>query len=103
MRITAAGRAEFERLMGAALRPPVNDLSKLSLALKLRFLHLLAPGQRRIQAEAMVEMAEQELARLKDLYRREEAPAGPFARWLAHEIEQAEARLSWFRTLLGES
>ena len=103
MRITEAGRAEFERLMGAALRPPVNDLSKLALALKLRFLHLLAPGQRRIQVEAMLEMAEQELARLNDLHRREGPPPGVFGRWLAHEIEQAEARLSWFRTLLAES
>ena len=103
MRITQAGRAEFERLMGAALRPPVNDLSKLALALKLRFLHLLAPEQRRIQAEAMVEMAEQELVRLKDLRCREGARPGLFGGWLSHEIEQAEARLAWFQTLLAES
>jgi DNA-binding PadR family transcriptional regulator len=103
MRVTPAGRAEFERLMGAALRPPVNDLSKLALALKLRFLHLLARGQRRIQAEAMVEMAEQELVRLNDLHRREGGPPGVFGRWLAHEIAQAEARLDWFRTLLAQS
>ena len=103
MRITVAGRAEFERLMGAALRPPVNDLSKLSLALKLRFLHLLAPERRRIQAEAMVEMAEQELIRLQDLQRREGGEEGVFARWLTHEIAQAEGRLDWFRALLAQS
>jgi DNA-binding PadR family transcriptional regulator len=103
MRITPAGRAEFERLMGAALRPPVNDLSKLALALKLRFLDLLAPEQRRIQAEAMVEMAEQELTRLQDLERREGGKGGAFPRWLAHEIDQAEGRLAWFRALLAES
>jgi DNA-binding PadR family transcriptional regulator len=102
MRITPAGRAEFERLMGAALRPPVNDLSKLALALKLRFLHLLEPGQRRIQAEAMVEMAEQELIRLRDLERRERAQGEVFSRWLAHEIAQAQGRLDWFRALLAE-
>jgi hypothetical protein len=103
MRITPAGRAEFERLMGAALRPPVNDLSKLALALKLRFLDLLAPEQRRIQAEAMVEMAEQELTRLQDLERREGGQGGAFSGWLAHEIDQADGRLAWFRTLLAES
>jgi DNA-binding PadR family transcriptional regulator len=103
MRITKAGWAEFERLMGAALRPPVNDLSKLALALKLRFLHLLGPEQRRIQTEAMVEMAEQELIRLRDLERRENGQGGVFVRWLAHEIEQAEARLTWFRALLAGS
>jgi hypothetical protein len=100
LQITPAGRAEFERLMGAALRPPVNDLSKLSLALKLRFLHLLQHEQRRIQAEAMVEMAEQELTRLQDLAR---GASGIFARWLDHEIAQAEARVEWFNRLLADS
>jgi Putative AphA-like transcriptional regulator len=100
MRITAAGRAEFERLMSAALRPPVNDVSKLALALKLRFLHLLGPEQRRVQAEAMVEMAEQELTRLQDL---ERSSCGLFARWLDHEVEQAKARLDWFNRLLVEN
>ena len=102
MRLTPAGRAEFLRLMGAALRPPVNDLSKLTLALKLRFPHLLEPGDRRIQVEAMVETAEQELIRLRDLKEREGGDGAPFSRWLAHEIEQAEARLDWFRALLAE-
>ncbi len=95
------GRAEFERLMGAALRPPVNDLNKLALALKLRFLDLLGPEQKRIQAEAMVEMAEQELTRLRDLLRRHRDERGLLPRWLEHEIGQAEARLDWFRGLLA--
>ena len=101
MRITSAGRAEFERLMGAALRPPVNDLNKLVLALKLRFLHLVGPEERRMQAEAMVEMAEQELVRLQDLHRRHRAESGFLPRWLEHEIGEAEARLQWFRNLLA--
>jgi DNA-binding PadR family transcriptional regulator len=103
LRITPAGRAEFERLMGAALRPPVNDLNKLALALKLRFLDLLGPEQKRIQAEAMVEMAEQELTRLRDLLRRHRDERGLLPRWLEHEIGQAEGRLDWFRSLLAAS
>ena len=102
LRVTAAGHAEFERLMGAALRPPVNDLNKLALALKLRFLGLLASQERRMQVEAMVEMAEQELTRLQDLLRRHRAEGGLLPRWLEHEIGQAEARLDWFRRLLAE-
>ncbi len=103
LRVTPAGRAEFLRLMGAALRPPVNDLNKLVLALKLRFLNLLADEERRMQAEAMVEMAEQEVTRLRDLERRHGAEAGLLPRWLENEIGQAEARLDWFRALLAET
>ncbi len=103
MRITPSGRAEFERLMGAALRPPVNDLSKLTLALKLRFLHLIAPAERRMQVEAMVEMAEQELTRLRDLDWRKAGGEGLLPRWLEHEIRQAEARLAWFQDLLADT
>jgi DNA-binding PadR family transcriptional regulator len=102
MRVTPAGRAEFVRLMGAALRPSVNDLNKLVLALKLRFLHLLGEEEQRMQAEAMVEMAEQELARLQDLERRRGGEGGLLPRWLTHEIGQAEARLAWFRALFAE-
>ena len=102
LRVSTAGRTELARLMGAALRPPVNDLNKLVLTLKLRFLHLLEEEERRMQAEAMVEMAEQELARLQDLERRRGRERGMLPRWLEHEIGQAEARLAWFRALLAE-
>jgi Putative AphA-like transcriptional regulator len=102
MRITDTGRTELHALLSAALRPPVNDLNKLALALKLRFLHLLPAPERRRQAEAMVEMEEQELARLDDLARRHAAEPGLLPRWLAHEIGQVEARLIWFRGLLDQ-
>jgi DNA-binding PadR family transcriptional regulator len=102
MQITPAGRSELVRLMGASLRPPVNDVNKLILTLKLRFLHLLALDERRLQAEAMAELAEQELGRLQDLERCHGHDAGLLPRWLEHEIDQAETRLAWFRTLLRE-
>jgi DNA-binding PadR family transcriptional regulator len=95
MQITPAGRSELVRLMGASLRPPVNDVN-------LRFLHLLALDERRLQAEAMAELAEQELGRLQDLERCHGHDAGLLPRWLEHEIDQAETRLAWFRTLLRE-
>ena len=101
LRVTEAGWAELKRLMSAALRPPVNDLNKLVLALKLRFLHLLPERDRQLQAEAMVEMAEQELMRLRDLERRHGREPGLLPRWLIHEIGEAEARLAWFRSLLA--
>jgi len=100
--ISSAGRAELVRLMGASLRPPVNEFNKLVLTLKLRFLHLLDLGERRRQAETMTDLAEQELGRLRDLERRHGTDAGLLPRWLEHEIDLAETRLAWFRTLLTE-
>src|SRR5262249_2606099 len=102
MRISQAGRAELARLMGSSLRPPVNDLNKLVLTLKLRFLQLLDLDDRRRQAEAMAGLAERELRRLEDLERRHGRDAGLLPRWLEHEIDLAESRLAWFRALLKE-
>jgi len=97
--ISPAGRAELVRLMGASLRPLGNDFNKLVLTLKLRFLHLLDPEERRRQTGAMTDLAEQELGRLRDLQRRHGMDAGLLPRWLKHEIELAETRLAWFRRL----
>jgi len=94
--ITAAGRRELVNLLTARLRPG-SDLSKLVVALKMRFLDLLEPAQQRAQADLMVETVEGELSRLIDL-------RGAFAGdgdgchltdWLDHDIELLEARLTW--------
>jgi hypothetical protein len=94
--ITAAGRRELTNLLTARLRPG-SDLSKLIVALKMRFLDLLEPAQQRAQADLMIETVEGELARLVDL-------RGAFAGdgdgchltdWLDHDIELLETRLAW--------
>lgn len=99
LRLTEAGRAEFERLMLASVRAPINDLGKLVIALKLKYLHLLAPDQRAQQADRLAELAERELARLEDLRASHAEEPGLFYGWLEQEIVAVRARLAWFQDL----
>jgi len=99
LRITDAGRAEFTTLLTANLRPAVNDINKLILALKLRFLHLLAPAEQRLQVEMLVEISERELARLTELRAHHEGSAGQLVAWLDHDVAAIRSRLDWFRDL----
>lgn len=100
LRISEAGRDAFAVLMTSNVRAPVNDVSRLVLALKMRFLHLLGDEDRLYQAEMLEEMCETELARLRDLH----AHYGPgrLSGWLDLEIRQMVERLAWFRNLEGE-
>lgn len=97
LRITDQGREAFAALMTSQVRAPVNDVSRLVIALKLRFLHLLDNAARAEQSELLVEMCETELARLESLkarYREAELDA-----WLDLEIDLIKRRLAWFRSL----
>ena len=105
LRVTESGRAELAALLESPLRAPINDVSKLVLALKMRFLHLLDPGRRREQLDMMIEACRIELARLVDL-ERHHAGAGDFADWLAHDVGLVRARLDWlegFRAALQDT
>jgi DNA-binding PadR family transcriptional regulator len=93
--ITVQGRSEFEKLMTSNVRAPVNDVSKLVIALKLRYLHLLDGDHRAAQIEMLSEMCETELSRLEQL--QDGAPEGRFADWLAFEIAQLRERVDWFK------
>src|SRR3546814_12668313 len=62
--VTPEGLAELRRLLSANVRPQISDLNKLTVALKMRFLHLMAPAERRVQAELLPALCERELARL---------------------------------------
>jgi DNA-binding PadR family transcriptional regulator len=98
--ITAKGRAELDALMQATVRAPFNDLNKLVVALKMRFLPLLSPAAQREQAVLLAEASRAELARLVGLCNQQAAAKGSaFADWLEHDIAQAEQRLAWFETL----
>lgn len=96
--ITEAGRAAFRELMRAHVRAPGSDVGKLVLALKLRFLHLLAPEDRREQMDQMAELYQGEKARLADLRRglEKNESSEHLAKWLDLEIEQIDQRLAWF-------
>jgi DNA-binding PadR family transcriptional regulator len=95
--LTDAGNAEFHSLLTASVRAPFNDINRLVVALKMRFLHLLPSEERRAQADILAAASETELARLKDLESEGEAGEQPFAAWLAQEIALVETRLSWLR------
>lgn len=93
--VTEQGRAELLRLLSANLRPQVSDLNKLIVALKMRFLHLMAPADQRVQAELLHEICERELARLTDLREHHCQEDGLLNGWLDLEIDQTQARLDW--------
>ncbi|MEX2618298.1 MAG: hypothetical protein WD767_19615 [Alphaproteobacteria bacterium] len=97
LRITDAGRAAFHTLMTSNVRAPVNDVSKLVIALKMRFMHLLPDDDRADQTEMLTEMCETELARLVQL--RGEYSQGRLAEWLDFEIAQLNERLAWYQAL----
>jgi len=97
LRISQSGRDAFATLMTSNVRAPVNDVSRLVLALKMRFLHLLDGEDRMHQGEMLEEMCETELARLGDL--RQRYGKGRLSAWLDLEIHQLEERLAWFRDL----
>jgi hypothetical protein len=98
--ISPAGREEFIALMTSRVRSQMTDLSRLVVALKLRFLDALAPAERRAQLEQLLAASEQDLARLRDL--RAEHPRGDdmLGDWLAQDIAQTEARIAWYRARL---
>ena len=101
LRITDEGRRQFVILMTSGVRAPVNDVSKLVIALKMRFLDLLDEDDRLDQIDLMRQMSEGEAARLKDL--KQENETGGFSSWLTFEIEQLESRISWLDALATKS
>lgn len=98
LRITDEGGAAFHSLMTSNVRGLANDLSRLVVALKMRFLPLLSAEDRREQAEFLAEACETELARLQDL--RASYGNGLLAEWLDREIAEATERRDWFTMLV---
>lgn len=95
--ISAAGQRELHSLLTARLRP-ASDLSKLVMALKIRFLDLLDADERREQVELLMEGIEGELARLVDLRggnAQDDGPDSALVAWLDHDISLLESRLDW--------
>ena len=67
LRITEAGQAEFLALLTANVRAPINDINKLILALKMRFLHLLEPAQQALSSLALIRRTRARPARVGEL------------------------------------
>ena len=100
VRLTPAGRVALDELMTSRIRGPMNDLTKLVVALKLRFLSLLEPAAQRGQIEQLIAASEQEVARLKDLHTQHDKAGDLLGDWLAQDIAQAQARIEWYRAHL---
>jgi hypothetical protein len=94
--LTAEGRAELLTLLQATVRPPMTDMSKLVIALKMRFLPLLSADKRRDQVDLLIDTCELELARLSDLSDPTDVDSY-FQDWLNNDIVLANSRLVWLR------
>lgn len=92
--ISDSGRRELHTLLTARLRPG-SDLSKLVVALKMRFLDLLEVEERGRQVDLLIDGVESELARLDDLRAAEAEGPAALTAWLDHDIELLESRLAW--------
>ncbi len=99
IRLTKDGEAELQRLMNANLRGPMGEVNKLIVALKLHFLDLLTPEQRRQQLEMLMEVCDRELIRLNDLRAHHADSDTALLPWLEHEIEEVQLRRDWFMGL----
>ena len=95
LHLTPAGRTALAELLRAGLRAPVNDVAKLGLVLKLRFLHHLPESEQAEQIDLAVRAYEQELARLEDLRATDGAAPGLFRDWLEHDVGEVKARIAW--------
>jgi DNA-binding PadR family transcriptional regulator len=97
--ITEAGRRELKTLLTARVRPS-SDLSKLVVALKFRFFHVLDDAEKAAQVEMLREASESELARLEDL-RASDAASGSLGAWLDHDIDLLRQRIAWLESFSG--
>lgn len=97
--LTAQGHDEFRELMTSNVRSPLDGVSKLVFALKLRFLHLLPAREARTQRDLMTEISNGERARLIDLKARHAGEPGHFAGWLDNEIDALDRRIAWLEAI----
>lgn len=99
LRITDAGRAALRDLLQSNVRAPIDDINKLVVACKMRFLHVLDADARQTQIDRLVEICEAELARLEDLAAHHAGDGGHLLAWLDHDIGQINARIAWLQDL----
>jgi hypothetical protein len=98
--LTPPGREALHELLTSRVRAPMSDLTRMVVALKLRFLDLLQPAEQRAQFEMLVELATAELARLADLRGQDGHGDNALGDWLSQEISQTEERRAWYQRRL---
>lgn len=102
--ITDKGEAELRALLTANVKTQASEMTKLIVALKFRFLHLLDIEEQRAQADILIEAQDIELARLDNLRAHHSEDSGYLVEWLDHDIRDMETHLQWlkeFRARLG--
>jgi len=95
LKITDEGMAELKTLLTAKIKTAENDLNKLVIALKFRFMDLLDANERLLQLDLLSDSVENELARLEDLRAHHADDSVHLIEWLDREIEDLERRLDW--------
>ncbi len=95
LEITAEGTAELKMLLKAKIKTAENDLNKLIIALKFRYMDLLDTDERMQQLDLLSETFENELARLEELRAHHAEDSVHLVEWLDREIEDLERRLQW--------
>ncbi|MEE8352709.1 MAG: hypothetical protein V3R37_11030 [Rhodospirillales bacterium] len=102
--ITVKGEVELRALLTANVKTQASEMSKLIVALKFRFLHLLDIEEQRAQADILIEAQDIELARLDNLRGHHAEDGGYLLEWLDYDIQGMESHLEWlreFRARLG--
>jgi DNA-binding PadR family transcriptional regulator len=94
LQLTDNGRAALGRLLSAPLKVQGSEINRLVVALKLRFLDLLAPEDRADQLDLLSDALLSERARLADLLRTSDA-ASPLGAWLDLELRQIDEKIAW--------
>jgi DNA-binding PadR family transcriptional regulator len=98
--LTEPGRTKFLELMQGNLRDTSGELSRLIMALKMRFLHLLDAETRQDQIEILQDVCEVELDRMLSLRDEHAGEPGAFVGWVDMEITRLEQKRDWLKTLL---
>lgn len=95
LEITEDGHKELQVLLKANIKAAENDLNKLVVALKFRFLECLSIEDQCDQMYMLGETIENELARLEELRGHHADDADHLIDWLDREIEELVSRHDW--------
>lgn len=97
--LTKQGHDKFIELMQGNLRDTSGELSRLIMALKMRYLHLLDEDIRREQIEILQDVCELDLDRVLALREEHTNEAANFTGWLEMEVKRLEQKLDWLKSL----
>ena len=98
--LTQQGHDKFVELMQGNLRDTSGELSRLIMALKMRYLHLLDDDIRREQLEILQDVCELDLERVLALREEHANEASNFTGWLEMEVKRLEQKNDWLKSLL---